>query len=112
MYSNVSGLSFTEVFDKELDVDINISFEFGEHGDGAQFDGPGGTLAHAFLPPQGQLHFDAAETWSLQHWYGKFYSLQDADLIVLVGKVTTNQQNQHLTTSSLGGRTPGGPVSH
>ncbi|XP_072050833.1 hatching enzyme-like [Amphiura filiformis] len=70
MYANVSSLTFTEVEDSNTDADINIRFKFGDHGDGASFNGPGGSLAHAFLPPQGELHFDASETWSLQHWYG------------------------------------------
>ncbi|XP_008308072.2 matrix metalloproteinase-28 [Cynoglossus semilaevis] len=65
LWSNVSGLVFQEV--PEGPADIRLAFYKGDHNDGASnaFDGPGGTLAHAFLPRRGEAHFDMAERWTL-----------------------------------------------
>ena len=68
-YSNVTRLEF-----KELSVnayaDINIHFTSWTHGDGYPFDGPNGTVAHAYLPDSGHggyngdVHFDDSETFT------------------------------------------------
>ena len=46
-------------------VHIEIRFERGRHGDEDDFDGRGGTLAHAFFPIYGgDVHFDDDERWT------------------------------------------------
>ncbi|KAG6420907.1 hypothetical protein SASPL_117451 [Salvia splendens] len=45
--------------------DLVIGFHRYDHGDGAPFDGPGGTIAHAFSPTNGRFHYDADEWWSI-----------------------------------------------
>ncbi|XP_026871239.2 collagenase 3 [Electrophorus electricus] len=49
------------------EADIVISFNIKDHDDGSPFDGPGGTLGHAFLPGPGlggDVHLDAEENWT------------------------------------------------
>ncbi|KAL8132405.1 hypothetical protein AgCh_008054 [Apium graveolens] len=53
----------TEDYDSSI---ITIGFASGYHGDGSSFDGPGGTLAHAFAPTDGRLHCDADESWAIE----------------------------------------------
>ncbi|XP_041055072.1 collagenase 3-like [Carcharodon carcharias] len=66
LWSDVTPLTFTRILDGE--ADIMLSFTPKEHGDGYPFDGPDGFLAHAFQPGSGlggDVHFDEAETWSM-----------------------------------------------
>jgi len=52
-------------------VHIEIRFESGSHGDDDPFDGPGGTLAHAFFPMYGgDVHIDDDENWSVNSTRG------------------------------------------
>lgn len=68
-WAAVTPLSFTEVAPGA--ADIVIRFATGNHGDGNNFDGPSGVLAHAYYPPPGggllagDTHFDDAETWTV-----------------------------------------------
>ncbi|CAK6979946.1 matrix metallopeptidase 23bb isoform X1 [Scomber scombrus] len=70
-WSDVSPLAFTEVTDGNATVDITIGFYTFNHTDcwwsplHPCFDGLNGELAHAFLPPRGEIHFDNHEFWIL-----------------------------------------------
>uniref|UniRef100_A0A1D1Y833 Metalloendoproteinase 1 n=1 Tax=Anthurium amnicola TaxID=1678845 RepID=A0A1D1Y833_9ARAE len=60
-WSEATTLTFSEATDGA--ADMTIGFYSGDHGDGESFDGVLGTLAHAFSPPDGRFHLDAAEDW-------------------------------------------------
>jgi predicted Zn-dependent protease len=55
-----SGLKFEMVSTKDQ-ADLKIKFQSEDHGDGYPFDGQGATLAHAFYPTTGDIHFDDDE---------------------------------------------------
>ncbi|XP_075687766.1 matrix metalloproteinase-25 [Rhinoderma darwinii] len=65
-WSRESNLHFSEAGAGE--ADLRVSFVEGSHGDGYPFDGPGGTLGHAFFPgvgpSAGATHMDADESWT------------------------------------------------
>ena len=44
---------------------IGLSFFSKKHDDIYPFDGTGKVLAHAFFPPDGRVHFDDDEAWSV-----------------------------------------------
>ncbi|RNA10331.1 matrix metallo ase-19, partial [Brachionus plicatilis] len=62
-WSDVSGLTFRETH-QNSNPDLKIKFGSRHHGDSYPFDGPGGVLAHAFFPEEGQIHFDEDETFT------------------------------------------------
>ncbi|XP_078512099.1 matrix metalloproteinase-20-like [Lissotriton helveticus] len=67
VWSDASPLSF--VASNVGNADIIVNFARRSHGDSYAFDGPGGTLAHAFGPGVGiggDTHFDEDENWSTQ----------------------------------------------
>ena len=62
-WARYAPLKFREATGDEK-PQFQISFEEGEHKDGYPFDGAGGTLAHAFFPTDGKVHFDSSEEWT------------------------------------------------
>ncbi|XP_028977084.2 collagenase 3-like [Esox lucius] len=65
VWAKVSPLRFTRIYSGT--ADIMISFGSRDHGDFYPFDGPDGTLAHAFAPGAnigGDAHFDDDEDFS------------------------------------------------
>ncbi|XP_064210105.1 matrix metalloproteinase-17-like [Anguilla rostrata] len=68
VWSDVSPLNFHEVAGSE--ADIQVEFTKADHNDGYPFDGPGGTVAHAFYPGDrftaGDTHFDDDEDWTFR----------------------------------------------
>ncbi|XP_054749394.1 matrix metalloproteinase-17-like [Lytechinus pictus] len=65
VWSDVARLDFTQT--KFPRADILVVFARRSHGDGYPFDGPGGTLAHAYFPGDGiggDVHFDEDEQFT------------------------------------------------
>lgn len=68
VWSDIAPLNFHEVAGSN--ADIQIDFTKADHNDGYPFDGPGGTVAHAFFPGErftaGDTHFDDDEAWTFR----------------------------------------------
>jgi predicted Zn-dependent protease len=58
-----SGLKFEMAKTKDT-ADLKIKFLTKDHDDGYPFDGQGATLAHAFYPKSGDVHFDDDEIFT------------------------------------------------
>jgi len=61
-WAQVAPLSFREVSGRG---NMNIGFYSRSHGDNGPFDGPNRVLAHAYFPPDGKIHFDEDEYWTV-----------------------------------------------
>ncbi|XP_072040922.1 collagenase 3-like [Amphiura filiformis] len=74
-YGDISRLRFKAVKGDEY-ADIYMKFMTGMHGDGYPFDGPNGTVAHAYLPDgrygdfDGDVHFDDSEDFTHEEYKG------------------------------------------
>lgn len=67
VWAKVTPLRFTKIYSGI--ADIMVSFGRYSHGDSYPFDGPDGTLAHAFSPSPGiggDAHFDDDETFTFR----------------------------------------------
>ncbi|XP_038659283.1 matrix metalloproteinase-17 isoform X1 [Scyliorhinus canicula] len=68
VWSDIAPLNFHEVAGNN--ADILIDFPRSNHKDHYPFDGPGGTVAHAFFPGDnpvaGDVHFDDDEAWTFR----------------------------------------------
>uniref|UniRef100_UPI001A9815B7 stromelysin-1-like n=1 Tax=Gasterosteus aculeatus aculeatus TaxID=481459 RepID=UPI001A9815B7 len=65
VWARASGLTFVRT--RNRNADMAVEFATYAHGDLYPFDGPGGTLAHAFGPGPGaggDVHFDDDERWT------------------------------------------------
>ncbi|XP_032235235.2 matrilysin isoform X2 [Nematostella vectensis] len=98
-WAQVSGLSFSRTFYGQK-ADLKISFGPKSHGGPHDpmctcvhpFDGPGNTLAHAFYPSDGVVHFDEDEDftdgtsegmnllWVATHEFGHSLGLRHTDV--------------------------------
>ena len=62
-WQKYSGLKFQMASNSET-ADLKIKFQSKDHDDGFPFDGRGATLAHAFYPTHGDIHFDDDELFT------------------------------------------------
>ncbi|XP_038056492.1 matrix metalloproteinase-17-like [Patiria miniata] len=75
VWSDITPLSFHEITGANY-ADIYLKFAPYDHGDPFPFDGPGGTLAHAYPPLSGfndldgDVHFDDSEMFTIDTYDG------------------------------------------
>ncbi|CAF1191570.1 unnamed protein product [Adineta steineri] len=61
-WARYAPLTFREV-SQDDEADFELAFIHRVHDAIRRFDGPGGTLAYAYLPPSGVIRFEAEEPW-------------------------------------------------
>ncbi|GLJ20533.1 hypothetical protein SUGI_0373600 [Cryptomeria japonica] len=79
-WAAVIPVTFSET-DDFSSSDIKIGFFYGSHGDDNPFDGQLGVLAHSFPPEDGRLHFDGAESWTVNLQYNSDMSAIDLESV-------------------------------
>ncbi|CAF3906973.1 unnamed protein product, partial [Adineta steineri] len=62
-WARYAPLTFREVSQYD-EADFELAFIHRIHDPIRRFDGPGGILAYAFLPPSGMIRFEAEEPWT------------------------------------------------
>lgn len=63
-------------------ADFVIDFSRERHDDTYPFDGVGGTLAHAFFPEDGRVHFDRDEKWTERYEENSTSNIKRRSLLV------------------------------
>lgn len=63
-WASATNFTFAQTQDYR-NANLTIGFYGLFHGDGNPFDGPGGTIAHAYAPKDGRFHYDAHEPWAI-----------------------------------------------
>ena len=64
-FVDLSPSNRTSPENQERKAKLDIIFARFDHGDLEPFDGPGGLVAHSGYPPNGIVHFDASENWTV-----------------------------------------------
>lgn len=94
-WEKIGPISFSEVTDASSNASINISFVAKVHASCCcKFDGTGGSIAHAFYPKTGDLHFDDDEQFTNSNTTGyNLFSIALHEIGHLLGLKHSNDPN-------------------